>query len=103
MQGRWLCLRGRGRGGSSLPLILMPLARLPINPALLPCPLPEQSLGLRTHRFESALCRRGGPAGRRVGAGEGWDRPVSDGSAEQLGTAEGHPFLSRRDAATGDH
>lgn len=46
-----------GGGGSSQALVFLPLAPLPINPPLLPCPLPERSLGLRTRRFQSQLPR----------------------------------------------
>lgn len=44
-----------GGGGTSQPFIFLPLAPLPVNPPFLPCPLPEQSLELRTGYFQTQL------------------------------------------------
>lgn len=61
-----------GVGGSSQPVIFLPLAPLPINSAFFPCLLREQSWGLRTGRFQSQLpppaCSSGTELG---GAGAG--------------------------------
>lgn len=81
--------RVAGGGGSSLPLMSLPFAPLPVNPPLLPCRLPEQSLGLRTHRSQSQLPRRCAPAGRRVGAGRARVAPCQTAAPNSSGRRKG--------------